>query len=124
MPTADLRVQKVSESFNREALRQMKGSGPKFIKLVSAPSDDSVQSGGRPRRICYVDDSRTSAYVTKKILTEFGYHVDHFPSAEPAIVALLESDYDLLLTDLLLSTGGMDLTHAMIAPRSDALRWE
>lgn len=86
----------------------MKGSGPKFIKLVSAPSGDSVRSGNRPRRICYVDDSRTSAYVTKKILTEFGYHVDHFPSAEPAIVALLESDYDLLLTDLLLSTGGMD----------------
>jgi RND family efflux transporter MFP subunit len=86
----------------------MKGSGPKFIKLVSAPTDESVQSGGRPRKICYVDDSRTSAYITKKILTEFGYHVDHFSSAEPAIVALLESDYDLLLTDLLLSTGGMD----------------
>lgn len=86
----------------------MKGSGPKFIKLVSAPTDDSVKAGQRPRRICYVDDSRTSAYVTKKILTEFGYHVDHFPTAEPAIVALLESDYDLLLTDLLLATGGMD----------------
>lgn len=86
----------------------MKGSGPKLIKLVSAPSDDSVASGRRPGRICYVDDSRTSAYVTKKILTEFGYHVDHYNSAEPAIVALLESDYDLLLTDLLLSTGGMN----------------
>jgi len=86
----------------------MKGSGPKLIKLVSAPSDDSVASGRRPGRICYVDDSRTSAYVTKKILTEFGYHVDHFNSAEPAIVALLENDYDLLLTDLLLSTGGMN----------------
>jgi RND family efflux transporter MFP subunit len=86
----------------------MKGSGPKFIKLVSAPADESVQSGGKPRRICYVDDSRTSAYVTRKILTEYGYDVDHYPSAEPAIVALLENDYDLLLTDLLLSTGGMD----------------
>lgn len=86
----------------------MKPSGPKLIKLVSAPSDDSIASGRRPGRICYVDDSRTSAYVTKKILTEFGYHVDHYNSAEPAIVALLESDYDLLLTDLLLSTGGMN----------------
>ncbi len=86
----------------------MKGSEPKLIKLVSAPSDDSLVSGRRPGRICYVDDSRTSAYVTKKILTEFGYHVDHFNSAEPAIVALLEDDYDLLLTDLLLSTGGMN----------------
>ena len=86
----------------------MKASGPKLIKLVSAPSDDSIASGRRPGRICYVDDSRTSAYVTKKILTEFGYQVDHFNSAEPAIVALLENDYDLLLTDLLLSTGGMN----------------
>lgn len=86
----------------------MKGSGPNLIKLVAAPSDDSIASGRRPGRICYVDDSRTSAYVTKKILTEFGYHVDHFNTAEPAIVALLENDYDLLLTDLLLSTGGMN----------------
>ena len=86
----------------------MKASGPKLIKLVAAPSDDATSSGRRPGRICYVDDSRTSAYVTKKILTEFGYHVDHFNSAEPAIVALLENDYDLLLTDLLLSTGGMN----------------
>ena len=86
----------------------MNGNGPKLIKLVSAPSDASAASGRRPGRICYVDDSRTSAYVTKKILTEFGYHVDHFNSAEPAIVALLENDYDLLLTDLLLSTGGMN----------------
>ena len=60
----------------------MKASGPKLIKLVSAPSDDSVASGPSPGRICYVDDSSTSAYVTKKILTEFGYHVDHFNSAD------------------------------------------
>ena len=86
----------------------MKASGPKLIKLVSAPNDDSIASGRRSGRICYVDDSRTSAYVTKKILTEFGYQVDHFNSAEPAIVSLLENDYDLLLTDLLLSTGGMN----------------
>lgn len=89
-------------------MSEMKGNGPKLIKLVAAPSDDATAPGRRPGRICYVDDSRTSAYVTKKILTEFGYHVDHFNSAEPAIVALLENDYDLLLTDLLLSTGGMN----------------
>ena len=86
----------------------MKVSGPKLIKLVSAPTDDTVDSGKHPGRICYVDDSRTSAYVTKKILTEFGYEVDHYGSAEPAIVALLEKDYDLLLTDLLISAGGMN----------------
>lgn len=86
----------------------MKVSGPKLIKIISAPADGTVESGKHPGRICYVDDSRTSAYVTKKILTEFGYTVEHFGSAEPAIVALLEKDYDLLLTDLLISAGGMN----------------
>lgn len=58
--------------------------------------------------VCYVDDSKTSAYVTKKILKDQGFQVDHFLSAEPAIVALLENDYDLLITDLTLDSGGMD----------------
>ena len=88
----------------------MKGHGTKIIKLVSttgkSTNDNSTE--GKIGRVCYVDDSRTSAYVTKKILKEYGYEVDFFPSAEPAVVAILENDYDILLTDLTLSTGGMD----------------
>jgi CheY-like chemotaxis protein len=88
----------------------MKGHGTKIIKLVSTSGKNTTEqaSEGRIGKICYVDDSRTSAYVTKKILKEYGYEVDFFPSAEPAVVAILEKDYDLLLTDLTLSTGGMD----------------
>ncbi len=56
-------------------------------------------------RICYVDDSRTSSYVTLKILRQYGYEVDAFHSAEEALDALMERDYDLLLTDLVLSHG-------------------
>lgn len=59
-------------------------------------------------RLCYVDDSRTSAYVVKKLLRPFGYIVDHFELAEPALVALLEKNYDLLITDLKVSAKGMD----------------
>lgn len=59
-------------------------------------------------RLCYVDDSRTSAYVVKRLLRPFGYQVDHFLSAEPAFVALIQQDYDLLLTDLKVSATGMD----------------
>lgn len=59
-------------------------------------------------RLCYVDDSRTSAYVVKRLLKPFGYQVDHFASAEPAFVALIQDDYDLLLTDLKVSSTGMD----------------
>lgn len=59
-------------------------------------------------RLCYVDDSRTSAYVVRRLLQPFGYQVDHFSSAEPAFVALVQEDYDLLLTDLKVSASGMD----------------
>lgn len=59
-------------------------------------------------RLCYVDDSRTSAYVVRRLLQPFGYQVDHFSSAEPAFVALVQEDYDLLLTDLKVSSKGMD----------------
>lgn len=88
----------------------MKGHGTKIIKLVSTSGRGSSDgtTAGKIGRICYVDDSRTSAYVTKKILKEYGYEVDFFPAAEPAVVSILENDYDLLLTDLTLSTGGMD----------------
>lgn len=88
----------------------MKGHGTKIIKLVSTSGNTVTKSvtEGRIGRVCYVDDSRTSAYVTKKILKEYGYEVDFFPSAEPAVVAILENNYDLLLTDLTLSSSGMD----------------
>jgi len=59
-------------------------------------------------RLCYVDDSRTSAYVIRRLLKPFGYHVEHFASAEPAFVALVQENYDLLLTDLKVSPTGMD----------------
>ena len=86
----------------------MKGHGTKTIKLVSTPTKNLSDTGGNAGYICYIDDSRTSAYVTKKILKEYGYKVDHFTAAEPAIVSVLEKNYDLLLTDLTLSSGGMD----------------
>lgn len=59
-------------------------------------------------RLCYVDDSRTSAYVVRRLLQPFGYQVEHFSAAEPAFVALVQDDYDLLLTDLKVSANGMD----------------
>ena len=59
-------------------------------------------------RLCYVDDSRTSAYVIRKLLQPYGYQVDYFQSAEPAFVALIQENYDLLLTDLKVSSKGMD----------------
>jgi len=59
-------------------------------------------------RLCYVDDSRTAAFVMRRMLEPSGYRVDYFQSAEPAVVALIQGDYDLLLTDLKVSSSGMD----------------
>jgi HlyD family secretion protein len=85
----------------------MTGSGAKGAGKPQM-SDMTGQGKARAARLCYVDDSRTSAYVVKRILKPYGYEVDHFESAEPALIAIIESDYDLLLTDLKVSPTGMD----------------
>jgi len=64
-----------------------------------------VGEKARAARICFVDDSRTSSYVTLKILRQYGYEVEAFRTAEEALEALMEREYDLLLTDLVLSHG-------------------
>jgi len=72
---------------------------------TGAPGSENVPVVAR---LCYVDDSRTSAYVVRRLLQPLGYQIDHFSSAEPAFVALVQEDYDLLLTDLKVSPTGMD----------------
>jgi membrane fusion protein (multidrug efflux system) len=80
-----------------------KGSKDEFEVSQPGSRDEPLVA-----RLCYVDDSRTSAYVVKRTLEPLGYQVDHFQSAEPAFVALIQGDYDLLLTDLKVSATGMD----------------
>ena len=58
------------------------------------------------KQICFIDDSKTSAFVTKKLLKQHGYSVDHFSDAESALEALMEFDYVLLITDLMISSEG------------------
>ncbi|MDH5218919.1 MAG: efflux RND transporter periplasmic adaptor subunit, partial [Gammaproteobacteria bacterium] len=58
------------------------------------------------KRICYVDDSKTSAYVTRRMLEKQGYIVEHFAQAEEALEAVFDRDYDLLITDLMITTAG------------------
>lgn len=83
----------------------MTGSSSKSAK-DSSPTAQSAEKP--PARLCYVDDSRTSAYVVKRLLRPYGYVVEHFESAEPALIALVKDNYDLLLTDLKVSSTGMD----------------
>ncbi len=77
----------------------------------NTPLDSSgikLNTHGGLGHICYVDDSKTSAYVTQKILTEQGFQVDHYNSAEPAVVAVLQKNFDLLITNMNLDNAGMD----------------
>lgn len=83
----------------------MSGTGS---KQYTSTQVSNVSGKKVPARLCYVDDSRTSAYVVKRMLRPYGYAVDHFESAEPALVALVQDNYDLLLTDLKVSPKGMD----------------
>lgn len=63
----------------------------------------------KTKKICFIDDSKTSAFVTKKMLTQYNYSVDHFPDAESALESLMEKDYALIITDLMISsTGGVN----------------
>ena len=86
----------------------MAGSDIKNKAPESEANVTSVAATSSPSRLCYVDDSRTSAYVVKRMLRPFGYIVDHFDSAESALIALIQKNYDLLLTDLKVSPKGMD----------------
>lgn len=85
--------------------RRMTGSGSKGADHTRT---SGLTGKASAPRLVYVDDSRTSAYVVKRMLKPYGYLVDHFESAEPALIALIEQDYDLLLTDLKVSPTGMD----------------
>ena len=58
------------------------------------------------KQICFIDDSKTSTFVTMKLLNHYGYQVDHFNNAESALEALLEFDYSLLITDIMISSKG------------------
>jgi len=74
-------------------------------KVVDFMSEQAVRQM-ELKQICFVDDSKTSAYVTKKLLSKQGFSVDHFADAETALEALMENEYDLVITDLMISPDG------------------
>lgn len=52
--------------------------------------------------ILYVEDSRAVAMKTKALLESLGLSVDHYTTAEAALEAFSEKEYDLVLTDIVL----------------------
>lgn len=53
-------------------------------------------------RILYVEDSLSQREAVSSVLTHHGLTVDSYPSAEQALAAFLEYDYDVVITDVVL----------------------
>jgi RND family efflux transporter MFP subunit len=59
-------------------------------------------------RVCFLEDSCTSSHAIREMLGEAGHEVDHFSTAEEALDAFQEKDYDVLLASQLPALGGLD----------------
>jgi RND family efflux transporter MFP subunit len=80
-----------------------------IMKLVTVTPMRLPQSQSQPSlQICFLEDSCTSSHAIREMLGEQGHEVDHFSSAEEALDALNDKNYDLLLASQIVSLGGMD----------------
>jgi len=87
---------------SRSFLKLQEDNSRKVVDFMSEHAVRQIEL----KQICFIDDSKTSAYVTKKLLKQQGFAVDHFPDAESALEALMENEYDLVITDLMISADG------------------
>lgn len=97
---------------------------PAFGKFIKAFCQ---RNRGMVGRVLYVEDSRTAAVLTKRILEHHGLQVTHVTSGEEALEILKPSendglpqqndDYDIVITDFHLGgeISGGDLLHAIRA---------
>jgi len=72
-------------------------------------------------QVLYVEDCLSVARLTTRILEEMGLAVDHFTHAEQACEAFRTTNYDLVLTDILLAgnMSGIDLVRAIRGTEGD-----
>jgi DNA-binding NtrC family response regulator len=63
-----------------------------------------------PKKIMVVDDEKIVCDMTKKILEHEGYEVETFTESVPALEAIGNTQYDLIITDLMMANvSGMDI---------------
>ncbi len=65
---------------------------------IEGETDINIEGG----RIAYVEDSNSIAHVVIKYLKKINLDVTHFTSAESALKSILNEDYDLVITDVML----------------------
>lgn len=63
-----------------------------------------------PKKIMVVDDEKIVCDMTKIILQKEGYEVETFTESLPALEAIRNKQYDLIITDLMMANvTGMDI---------------
>ena len=72
------------------------------------PAVTSKPTPGRALRICFLEDSCTSSHAIREMLGEEHHEVDHFSSAEEALDAIMEKNYDVVLASQIVALGGLD----------------
>ncbi len=85
----------VTEIFSKKNPNQIKEFVNQFFLRHGFP--EHIQG-----KILYVEDSKAVAFKTKQLLHSHGLKVDHFSTAEAALEAFEHTNYDLVLTDVVL----------------------
>ena len=91
----------------------------KNLDAISTYVDSFVAQHGQADRVAgrvlYVEDSQSVAAMTMAMLETHGLEVDHFIAAEEAYEAFQKTDYDIVLTDVVLEgrMNGVALVRAL-----------
>lgn len=84
----------VTECFSKNEMRRLED----FIKHIAETT--AARFSGR---VMLVEDSKTAAMFARSVLEDMGLTVDTFASAEQAIGAFAQGNYDLVLSDYVLA---------------------
>ena len=79
---------KTNFTYLRESLRY----------YIEGQTDIDIEGG----RVIYVEDSRSVAHVVIGYLKKLNLDITHFTNAESALESILNEDYDLVITDVML----------------------
>lgn len=98
----------VTEIFHKDKLNQFSD----YLQIFTEKVKKNRHLSGQ---VLYVEDNLSVAERTKRVLQSIGLKVDHFPSAESALVSLSLPRYDLVLTDIILGKGmsGLNLVRIL-----------
>ncbi len=88
----------ITEIFHKDKLNQFAD----YLCTFTARIEGKQYISGT---VLYVEDSLAVAEKTKQVLQSIGVSVNHFVSAEEALIAFQSQNYDLVLTDVILGKG-------------------